>query len=139
MNVSNYPKGYIRAYLDARLPSDPDKADEAQRRLELLGRTAYRQFPGILLLPPTFEGRFQMEAGHRYVRIKFRIWPGQGSLLESSVKSAACAMLMELDADYADWMVSIHYRAEPRSVETETGLSHPQVLPAHEADADRVE
>ena len=55
-NVVNYPKGYIRAYLDARLPDDPDTHAEAERRLTELAQASYEQYPGILLLPPSVEG-----------------------------------------------------------------------------------
>jgi small conductance mechanosensitive channel len=113
-NVINYPNGYIRAYVDARVPQDPAAATEADARLRALGLAAHEQFPGILLRPPTFEGRIDMRDGASFFRTKFRIWPGQGAVIEGPVKSAMLDVLKGLDDRYADWMVAVHYRSEPR-------------------------
>lgn len=113
-NVINYPSGYIRAFLDARLPEGPELWPEAEARVAAIARSAYEQHAGILLVPPTVEGRAQAATGWSYLRIKFRIWPGQGMLLEQSIKPAVAHALRSLEPSYADWMVSIHYRAEPR-------------------------
>jgi small conductance mechanosensitive channel len=121
-NVINYPKGYIRAYLDARVPRDPGVVAEAERRLRELGLAAHDQYPGILLLPPSYEGRVETRDGSAFLRTKFRIWPGQGGVLEGPVKAAILQALKALDDSYADWMVSIHYRSEPKGREPERGL-----------------
>lgn len=128
-NVINYPKGYIRAYLDARLPEDPATHAEAERRLAALAQASYEQYPGILLLPPTVEGRGVTRAGYTYLRIKFRIWPGQVTVLENAVKSSVKEALKGLDPQYADWMVTVYYRAEPQeSARGDKRLPRPSAL-----------
>lgn len=126
-NVSNYPKGYVRAYVDARLPSDASRAGEAEETLATIARSVYAQYPGILLLPPTVEGRIATD-GYEYVRIKFRIWPGQGAIIEGPVRAAVTQSLKLLEPTYADWMVSIHYRSEPSQGESDQILPRPYAL-----------
>lgn len=128
MNVINYPTGYVRVYLDARLPADPGTHGEAERRLTDVVYAAYEQYPGILLLPPTVEGRRETRAGYRYLRIKFRIWPGQGAVIENAVKAAVTQSLKALDPQYGDWMVTVHYRAEPRDPAAGKRLPRPAAL-----------
>lgn len=127
-NVTNYPSGYIRAYIDARLPADPGVHDEARRRLTDLARASYDQYPGILLLPPTVEAPRETRGGYSYLRIKFRIWPGAGSLLETGVRLAAAQSLRDLDKSYGDWMVTVHYRAEPQDRGAGASLPRPAAL-----------
>jgi small-conductance mechanosensitive channel len=127
-NVINYPRGYVRAFLDVRLPDDPRQAEAAQAKVKELTQAAYEQFPGILLLPPSIEAREETSAGYAYLRVKFRIWPGQGALVETTVKQSLVQALRELDSAYADWMVAVHYRAEPRSKDPERRLPRPAVL-----------
>lgn len=127
-NVINYPDGYIRAYLDARLPSSSGLHDEAERRLTDLAQAVYEQYPGILLLPPTVEGRRETRGEYSYLRIKFRIWPGQGAVLESAVKAAVTQSLKKLDEQYGDWMVTVYYRAEPPDRSAGKRLPRPAAL-----------
>lgn len=114
-NVVNYPKGYVRAYLDVRLPADPETHDDVERRLQGVARAAYEQYPGILLLPPVVEGRLEPRAGVPLLRIEFRVWPGQGAIVEGPVRAAMLHVLKQIDPAYADWMASVHYRSEPRN------------------------
>ncbi len=127
-NVISYPKGYIRAFLDVRLPEDPERWDEVQEKVGRIARAAYEQFPGILLLPPSFEARLATAAGHSYLRFKFRIWPGQGTVIEQTVKPAVAHYLKGLQDGYADWMVTVHYRAEPPGGDPEKALPRPSSL-----------
>lgn len=127
-NVINYPNGYIRAYIDARLPEDVSTHEEAERRLRDIAQATYEQYPGILLLAPSVEGPHQTRDGYAYLRIKFRIWPGQGSLLESAVKQAVANSMRQIDAKYGDWMVTVYYRAEPPSDGSGRHLPRPSAL-----------
>ena len=127
-NVINYPDGFVRAYLDARLPHDARLHDDAERRLSEIAQAAYEQYPGILLLPPTIEGRAATGGGYDYLRVKFRVWPGQGAVIEGAVRSAAAQSLRDLDPGYADWMVTVTYRAEPWPGSARKRLPRPAVL-----------
>jgi len=128
MNVINYPKGYIRAYIDVRLPGDPSNHDGAEAQLREIAQATYEQYPGILLLPPTISGPHETRDGYGYVRIKFRIWPGQGSLLENAVKQAIANSMRRVDPEYADWMVTVYYRAESQREGRRNDLPRPSVL-----------
>jgi small conductance mechanosensitive channel len=127
-NVINYPRGYVRAFVDARVPRDPSAAAEVEQRLPGLGRAAQEQYPGILLAPPTFEGRMETREGPAFYRTKFRIWPGQGAIVEGPVKAAMLQLLKSVDDEYADWMVTVHYRSEPTSGEPSLRLPRPAAL-----------
>jgi len=59
------------------------------------------------------------------MRIKFRVWPGQGAVIEGPIKAAVVQALKALDPDYADWMVTVHYRAEPMTDEPDRRLPRP--------------
>lgn len=128
LNVVNYPRGYIRAFLDVRLPEDPGLVEQARTEIEDLVEGVYEQFPGILLVRPSIEGVQETSAGYSYLRVKFRIWPGQGVLVETTVKQNVLQVLRALDPAYADWMIAVHYRAEPRSGDPDRRLPRPAAL-----------
>ena len=111
---------------------------QVEERVGEIARAAYQQFPGILLLPPSFEAREETIAGDAYVRFKFRIWPGQGALLEQMVKSTVVPALKAIDDDYADWMVTVHYRAEPPEGAPDKRLPRPAVLARVESASDDI-
>ena len=48
----------------------------------------------------------------RYLRLKFRIWPGQGALIETAFKQRVIAAMKQIYPEYADWMVIVTYRVE---------------------------
>ncbi|MGB5546182.1 MAG: mechanosensitive ion channel domain-containing protein [Polyangiales bacterium] len=129
-NVVNYPDGYIHAYMDGQLPSADEGARVQTTKLaESIAKSAYEQYRGILLLPPTIENIHDTGAGDGYVRIKFRVWPGQGQLIEGPIKEGLVSALKQLDPSYASWMVSVYYRAEPSESERpKMRLPRPAVL-----------
>ena len=59
VNVTSYPKGYVRAFLDTRLPDDKAKHELAKARIWEISCAAYEQHPGVLLMPPSQEGCFR--------------------------------------------------------------------------------
>jgi small conductance mechanosensitive channel len=130
-NVINYPKGHVRAYLDARLPADPGACEAAERRAAELAQAAYDQYPGIILLPPTIEGRVGTRGGYDVLRIKFCIWPGQAAAFEGAVKPPLAHALRGLDPSYLDWMVSVHYRSEAPGEDASRRLPRPAALRRH--------
>jgi moderate conductance mechanosensitive channel len=133
-NVINYPVGYIRAFVDVRLPIDATLRGRATSELDHISRAAYDQFTGIMPRPPSlitvplpgteeapgppFSGGETRAtttgpgAAH-FARIKFRIWPGQGLLIETTVRQRILGTMRALDPEYQDWMVAVHYRVEP--------------------------
>jgi len=135
-NVINYPHGYIRAYVDARVQtSDKDTRAKAMGLLGRAARAAYEQYPGVLLVAPTVENFRETSAGYGYVRIKFRVWPGQSQLIEGPIKEGIANALKQLDASYAPWMVSVYYRAESNESKLRKRLPRPAVLRAESRKA----
>lgn len=128
-NVINYPHGYIRAYVDARVPTGDERTRvQATEALSKAAHAAYEQYRGVLLVAPTVEGYRKTAAGYGYVRIKFRVWPGQTQLIEGPIKEGVASAMKEFDPGYASWMVSVYYRAEPPDSETSKRLPRPAVL-----------
>lgn len=112
-NVIRYPRGHMRAYVDVRLPADASKHQAAIKELERLSHSAHAQFAGIILMPPMVTRFSDEHCDREMARIKFRIWPGQGSVIESTVRQRLLATMRQFDDSYQDWMVSVHYRVAP--------------------------
>jgi len=125
-NVINFEDGYIRVFLDARLPQADDKATEALERLRAVSAASYEQFRGSMLLEPELERPSATDAGYSFARIKFRMWPGQGTIVETAIKQAVVLELRALDPSYADAMVVVHYRAQ--AAEAESLLPQPAAV-----------
>lgn len=110
--INRYRNGYIRAYVDLQLPDDAE-ADRVLDTVTPLARGMHAQYSAVVLTEPEIMGVQTAEpGGWRYLRIKFRLWPGQGALIETSFRQRALAALKRLHEDYADWMITVTYRAE---------------------------
>jgi len=70
------------------------------------------QFGAIILGEPVI-GKVEAEPGRgwSYFRVHFRIWPGQGGLIESIFWQEAVRAMKALDPTYADWQVPATNRA----------------------------
>jgi hypothetical protein len=64
-----------------------------------------------MLREPAVASPRATDAGYSFVRIEFRIWPGQGALVETAIKQTLVLELRAIDPSYADAMVAVHYRA----------------------------
>jgi small conductance mechanosensitive channel len=115
-NVIKYERGYVRALADVTLPADPDTAAEVDYRVVSIVEATYEQFPGILITPPTIEGRYKTTSGKEYLRVKFRIWPGQDGPLQAGFKREVVESLKSIDPSYSDWMVVLAFEVEKKSV-----------------------
>ncbi len=111
MLVGRYRRGCIRAYADVQLPEGSEEA-AVVARVEAVAAGLRTQFRSILITDPETFGVFRADpGGWRYLRIKFRVWPGQGALIEQTFRQRALAAMKELDPDYPDWMIAVTYRA----------------------------
>ena len=115
-NVVRYERGYVRAIADINLLGDSVKAKQIEDRVRSIVEATYEQFPGILMTPPTIEGRVKTSSGKEFLRVKFRIWPGQGGPLETGFKREVVESLKEIDSSYSDWMVVLTYEVEKKPV-----------------------
>lgn len=112
-NFGRYPDGGIRAYADVQIPlsGDRQKAGEIVKRL---AKGMWTEFPAIVLNEPQVSEIQNAEPGAReYVRVEFKIWPGQGPLIETTFKMRCVDALKAIEPGYADWMVVVTYRAIP--------------------------
>lgn len=111
-NVINYPRGYVRCLCDVTLDPNSEKSAKMESAVRDLANAAFDQFPGILLTPPDDEGILQTASGRRFLRLKFRVWPGRGGPIETNFKAEVVQALKVVDPDYADWMVAVNYEIE---------------------------
>ncbi|MDY6854370.1 MAG: mechanosensitive ion channel [Thermodesulfobacteriota bacterium] len=114
-SVINYPRGYVRAIIDVGLLVDEKKNAELEQVVKNSVHSIAEQFPGINIGPPSIEGRIDPRQGKNYLRIKFRIWPGRGTPLETTLKQELIEKLRLIDPNYADWMVTVYYEVEKGS------------------------
>ena len=115
-NVVRYPRGHVRAVVDTTLPRNPEIAAQAEARVASIVSAFFEQLPGTLLSPPSIEGRVKTGAGKEFLRVGFRTWPERGTPLETAVKQEIICALRELDPAYQDWMVTVNYEVEKKSL-----------------------
>ncbi|MGB7063291.1 MAG: mechanosensitive ion channel domain-containing protein [Candidatus Zixiibacteriota bacterium] len=114
-NVVNYPRGYIRCLVDVTLSGDANTAEQMEKKTTSIVSSTLEQYPGILLSAPSIAGRSKTSSGKEFLRVKFRLWPGRGSTIETSFKQEIAQSLKLIDPSYADWMVTVNYEVEKKS------------------------
>jgi small conductance mechanosensitive channel len=117
-NVSRCPHGGIEAYAYPQIPSGGGPG-EALEIISGIATGMRAQFPAIILGDPVVG---QVEAarggGWRFCVVAFKVWPGQGNLIEVTFRQQVVNALRALDPAYADWQVPVTYRAiEPLPVQ----------------------
>jgi small-conductance mechanosensitive channel len=115
-NVVRYPRGYVRGVADISLPGDPAIGKQAEERVTSIVQGIFEQLPGVLMAPPSVEGRVKTISGKEFLRIEFRTWPGRGSPVETALKQEIAYALRALDRNYQDWMVTVNYEVEKKLV-----------------------
>jgi small conductance mechanosensitive channel len=115
-NVVRYSRGYIRGIADITLPSDPEIARKIEGKVTSIVNSTFEQLSGILVTPPSIEGRLKTRSGKEFLRVKFRLWPGRGTPIETVFKQEVVYALTALDTNYQDWMVTVNYEIERKSV-----------------------
>jgi small conductance mechanosensitive channel len=110
-NVSRFPYGGVDAFADVWIPAGADRQKAAQ---VIAGVAAgmRTEFGEIILSEPGI-GKVETAPGGNwsFVRVHFRIWPGQGGLIETTFRQQAVRAMKVFDPDYADWQVPVTYRA----------------------------
>jgi small conductance mechanosensitive channel len=109
-NVSRFREGGMDAYADVQIPqgADPQKAVEVASAVAKGSRV---QFAAIILSDPVIGPVETMHGGWSFFRIHFRMWPGQGVLIETTVRQQVVTAMQALDVNYAAWQVPVTYRA----------------------------
>ena len=113
-NVVNYPRGYIRGIAEIQLPDDPGVVKSIEDCVAKILQANYDRFPGIHIKPPSMEGRYKAVSEKEFLKIKFRIWPGQGTILENNFKRELIEALKIIDPRYEDWMLVLNYEVEKK-------------------------
>jgi hypothetical protein len=94
------------------LPQEIDEK-EMMQAIQAIGQGMYNQHRSIILATPEIFGIKDVENGQwRYVRIKFKIWPGQIKIIEETFKERVVQVLKKSYADYASWMITVTYKVE---------------------------
>jgi small conductance mechanosensitive channel len=110
-NVSRFPHGGVDAYADIQIPNTVDEAKAIQGITDI-ARGMRMQFTAIILSEPSI-GMVEPApgGGWKYVRVHFSIWPGQGSLIETTFRQHVVSAMKVFDPNYSDWQVPVTYRA----------------------------
>ncbi len=110
--ISQFRGGCIRAYVDIQLPQEIDEKEMSQA-IQSMCKGMYNQHRSIILAIPEIFGIKDVEHGQwRYLRIKFRLWPGQIKIIEETFKERVVQLLKKSYADYASWMITVTYKVE---------------------------
>jgi small conductance mechanosensitive channel len=110
-NVIRFAEGGVYAYADVQAPPAADPAKVRQAIINLATGLA-TQFREIILDEPTI-GRMEKVRGGdwNFLRARFKVWPGQGSLIETTFVQQVVTAMKAFDPNYANWMVTVTYRA----------------------------
>ncbi|MGB5745610.1 MAG: mechanosensitive ion channel domain-containing protein [Desulfobacterales bacterium] len=110
--ISQFRGGCIRAYVDIQLPQEIDEKKISQA-IQAIARGMYDQHRSIILaIPEIFGIKDVKDRQWRYVRIKFKLWPGQIKIIEETFKERVIELLKKSHADYASWMITVTYKVE---------------------------
>lgn len=109
-NVARFPRDGLYAYADIQLSPKADQ-EKVLRLVHDISKGVWTQFGAIILTEPEV-GNIQVAdpAGWNFLRVKFKIWPGQ-TLIETVFRPQVVSAMKAIDPNYADWMVPVTYRA----------------------------
>jgi moderate conductance mechanosensitive channel len=110
--INRYRKGHVRVYVDLQVPPEMD-AERLRQVVEPIASGMHTQHRRVIIARPEVLGVRNAEpGGWSFMRLKFRIWPGQGAVIENAFVRRTLAALRDTHPDYADWMVTVSYRAD---------------------------
>jgi small conductance mechanosensitive channel len=109
-NVARFPRGGVYAYADVQISSQAEQEKVARLISEVAGGV-WAQFGAIILTEPELgEIEAAKPGGWNFLRVQFKIWPGQ-TLIETAFRPQMVSAMKVFDPNYADWMVPVTYRA----------------------------
>ncbi len=110
-NVSRFPHGGVDAYADAWIPTGADRQKVVQIVADVAKGT-WAEFGEIILSEPAIgEANIYTAGPWSFVRVHFKVWPGQGGLIETTFRLQVVKAMKVLDADYTENQVPVIYRA----------------------------
>jgi len=110
MNVSRYPHGGILAYADIQIPAKADQ-NAVVETVQNVAKGIWTQFAAIVLGEPVFSKIRPTPGNWNYLRVMFKIWPGQTAVIETVFRNQMVNAMKAIDPGYADWQVVVTYRA----------------------------
>lgn len=113
-SVINYPRGYVRCFVDVTLVGDAAVRQRMQAAAARLMGSFAQEFPGVLVREPTIVGRERLDSGKEFLRLKFRIWPNRGGPIETTFRQELEAQLKTEYPEYQPWMIAVAYEIEAR-------------------------
>lgn len=109
-NISRFPHGGILAFVDIQIPAKADQG-AVVLAIQTVAKGVQTQFSAIIFDEPAF-GNVQTNPGYwNYLRVRFRIWPGQNSIIENIFVQQTAAAMKTFDPNYAAWQIVVTYRA----------------------------
>ncbi len=110
--ISKFHGGCIRAYVDIQLPREINENDMV-KSIQAIANGMYQQHKSIILsLPEIFGVKDANDDQWRYIRIKFKLWPGQIKIIEETFKERVVQLLKKSHSEYAPWMITVTYKVE---------------------------
>jgi len=110
-NIARFPRGGVQAFVDVQIPRSGDRGKIADV-VKQVAHGMWEQFRAIILHEPEVSDVISAKPDAReFLRVKFKIWPGQGPLIETTFRQRVIDALKQVDPNYADWMVVTTYRA----------------------------
>jgi hypothetical protein len=110
--ISRFRRGSIRGYVDIQLPDEIEE-ETVTEAVKSIATGLYSQQKSIILEKPKLFGVKEAEGGNwRYLRAKFRLWPGQTAIIETTFKQRVIDFMKKTYPNYADWMITMAYRVE---------------------------
>lgn len=105
--IGNFRRGAIRAYVDIQLPEGTE-GKHIIAKIEAIAKGMYDQHRSIILEPPDNLGVH--EAQWKFLRLKFKLWPGQGAVIETTFKQSILTLMKSSFTAYLDWMITVTYQ-----------------------------
>jgi small-conductance mechanosensitive channel len=110
-NIARFPRGGIHAYVDVQIPANADHA-KVIASVKDAAHGMWEQFRAIILREPEVSELQSAKPGvGAFVRVEFKLWPGQGGLVETTFRQRLVTLMKQFDPNYADWMAVVTYRA----------------------------
>jgi moderate conductance mechanosensitive channel len=120
-NVSRFPHGGVFAYADVQIPAGADSS-KAGQTVGNIARGMWMQFGAIILIEPMMDKVESSPGGWSFLRVHFKIWPGQGNLIETTFRQQVVGAMKTFDPNYADWQVPVTYRAMTAAKDSKSRL-----------------
>lgn len=111
-SLINYPRGYVRCIVDIELSDSETDNNKTRQVVEVVTQSVKEQFPSVFRAPIEIEGVRTTSSGKQFLRVKFRIWPGRGSIIETTFRQDLIAKHKSELPNAPDLLVAINYEVD---------------------------